>query len=1035
MVSQMYLNEVLQLDKTMGSIKKIDLFLSGCNKKSIEYYKAFCYRNIVLHSIGKTNDALKALYALTTEFSKLGAEEIITICDAIIDITLSVKCFEQARKFIDEKKKHLKVSNAILNTKDEIRLAIGKHDYNRAIAELKGYLKEILTIEESCWGYELLANIYYEVHDYPSYLEIIPQLEKIYQDNLNTLKLIDLEYKKLDIAFNEGNYIKVICEGNRLLNDYDLEVETKLKTATLLLESYIFSKDYRKASIMESNYEEFLEQVSPVTALAFSKASLRLYTETNSLISMKHYQDLVTQYSQNKKKIKQKEALSGQGIIIPALKEAEAPKEKEASKPIPNLHELTKDIQTVYISNMYTKLEKLYATVNNLDEAVKFREIYRTALIELAKFIPFEEAYILYYDHQYLGIHYKKERAYDKRLEYSMIDNTINFLAIAQEQEVYLDIHSTVGNQSIVTQETLENLFYGISIPLFNEDICYGSIAYFASTPFLEQDMVYETLKLVTQMLQHALLFELRQNQVRQSNKKMFFIYENMSSGIKELMEGHIHLSAQAKEILGGLEDLSEQDYKAHIHASDLAKYETKLSEIIKYLSTNQSIEYRYKKNQEYIYVRETFFPSYEKGKISIYSLLEDCSKEKNKEKDLYQMAFTNPVSKLETEAKLGMDIQENMSHRKLSVAVLDIHDFKLYEELYGLNYANQMIYAVALEFKSFFQSHLNVKLYHLGFDRYAALLIDTNDKRSVDNLLFKSFERVSSQLNLLNSRIKLYFNCGVYRLSKSASIEDPYKILDYAYDALADAKEVNTLEHHISHYDSEASKLRFNENQLVTHISEAIDHNRLGILYKQLVDIEKKEVYAYVAKISLDNYDIDYSYMKKVIERRGLEELINKYMISSCSKELRMLYDASKSSLPILISLNAKVIPANIVSFIETQNNFYKTTKHLIFYYESGQLEELFQLKSLGYKVASGNVIDVFQKKIDYFVYDIASHGIESIKEIKALCDSKNIQFIAANVSTKEELLQLEELKVTYVFGNYYKKSIRMKKVIEKVA
>ena len=124
-----------------------------------------------------------------------------------------------------QQKKHLKVSNAILNTKDEIRLAIGKHDYNRAIAELKGYLKEILTIEESCWGYELLANIYYEVHDYPSYLEIIPQLEKIYQDNLNTLKLIDLEYKKLDIAFNEGNYIKVICEGNRLLNDYDLEVE------------------------------------------------------------------------------------------------------------------------------------------------------------------------------------------------------------------------------------------------------------------------------------------------------------------------------------------------------------------------------------------------------------------------------------------------------------------------------------------------------------------------------------------------------------------------------------------------------------------------------------------------------------------------------------------------------------------------------------------------------------------------------------------------------------------------------------------
>ena len=46
----MYLNEILQLDKTMQSIKKIDLFLAGCNKKSLDYYKAFAYKNIILHS-------------------------------------------------------------------------------------------------------------------------------------------------------------------------------------------------------------------------------------------------------------------------------------------------------------------------------------------------------------------------------------------------------------------------------------------------------------------------------------------------------------------------------------------------------------------------------------------------------------------------------------------------------------------------------------------------------------------------------------------------------------------------------------------------------------------------------------------------------------------------------------------------------------------------------------------------------------------------------------------------------------------------
>lgn len=1030
----MYLSEVLQLDKTMGSIKKIDLFLSGCNKKSIEYYRALCYRNLVLHAIGKTNEALKSLYSLAADFSKMEEEEILTICDAIIEITLEVKCFDQTRKFIDEKKKHLKVSNALLNTKDEIKLAMAKHDYYRAIAELKSYLKEILTVEESCWGYELLTNIYYEVHDYPSFMETIPLLEKIYQDNLNTNQLIEIEYKKLSIAYNEGNYIKVICEGNRLLNDYDLEVETKMKTATLLLEAYIYSKDYRKATIIESNYDEYLEEVSNATALAFSKACLRLYTETNALLPMKHYQDKVAQFSQNKKKAKRKEVLTNQGIIIPNLYEPQH-EEKEATKPLPNLHELTKNIQTVYISEVYEKLEKLYKVVNSLDETVKFREVFRSTMLELIKFVPFEEAFILYYDRQYLGIHYKKERAYDKRLEFDKIEDTLNFLAIAQEQEAFLNLQSTEGTKSIVTQLPLENLFYGLAIPLSNEDNCYGSIAYFSSTPFLDQDLTYEVLKLVSQMLNHALLYELRQNEIRQSNKRMFFIYENMSSGSKELMDGHIHLSSQAKEILGSIEDLSEQDYMVHIHPSDVAKYEAVLTNVKKNLAINQGLEYRYKKNKDYVYIRETFFPSYEKGKISIYSLLEDCSTLKNKEESLYQIAYTNPISKLETEVKLGIDIQENMNHRKLSLAILDIHDFKLYEELYGINFANQMIYAIALEFKSYFASQFNVKLYHLGFDRFALLVIDTNDRRSIDHLLLKSFIQVSNQLSMLNSRIKLYFNCGVYRLSKSAIVEDPNKILDYAYDALADAKAIHTLEHHISHYDSEAAKLRFNENQLVTHISEAIDHNHLGMLYKQLVNIKDKEVYAYVAKVSLDNYDIDYSHMKKVIERRGLEELINKYMISSCSKELRMLYEASHATIPILVSLNPKTLSANLVPFVETQNNFYKTTKNLIFYYESGQSMELNQLKSLGYKVASSNLMDVVQGRIDYFVYDIKKYSIGSIEEILSLCKEKDVLLIASNVTTKEELLQVDEKDVTYVYGSYYKKSIRMKKVIEKVS
>ena len=75
----MFLNEVLELEKTSQSIKKIDLFLAGCNKKSIDYFKAFVYRNIVLHAIGKTNDALKALYGMVVDFPKMDSSHVIVI--------------------------------------------------------------------------------------------------------------------------------------------------------------------------------------------------------------------------------------------------------------------------------------------------------------------------------------------------------------------------------------------------------------------------------------------------------------------------------------------------------------------------------------------------------------------------------------------------------------------------------------------------------------------------------------------------------------------------------------------------------------------------------------------------------------------------------------------------------------------------------------------------------------------------------------------------------------------------------------------
>lgn len=1029
----MYINEVLQLDKVSGSIKKIDLFLAGCNKKSLEYYKAYCYRNLVLHEIGKTNEALKSLYGMVIDFAKMEDDAVISVCDAIISITMDVHRLDEASKYIQIKKHHLRVSNAILNTIDEIHLSMAKKEYSSAILGLNAYLADDITRDDMIWGYEQLAKIYYEIHEPAKFLDITNRLEKIYSESLNTNKLIEIYSIRLKLAYEAGNHVKVICDANRLLNEYDLPKEIKIKTVTLLMDCYLKSKDYRKAAIMESNYEEELKEVSSNTALEFSKVSLELYKQTNSLVSIKHYQDKINEYSQEKKKENHKKKQNKNAIIIPKIKEEQAESEP-VYKPQEQIQVVAKDIPLVYVSNMYIKLEKIYSIINQLEGTTKFREILRLTCIELTKLISFEEAYFLYYDQQYAGFQYKKERVYDKKLLFEDIENTLNQAAISLEQEIYLSPDSSEYTKNIVDSAPYLTIPNGIAFPLWKEDNVYGSLAFFSSTPFLQEPMVYETLRLISQMLNRSFILELEQNEVRSANKKMFFLYENMSSGVKEIVDENIHLSYQAKEMLGSLEDTTLHEYSLHIHPEDLPIYTSTLEEVFKTLNS-KTISYRYKKGAEYIHIKESIFPSFENGMILIYSLVENISSEIKIRDELMNLAYMNPTTKLFTELKLTVDLNELSNHRKLSLAVFEVYDFKLYEELYGINFSNQLIYAIAKTLKEVFINQFNVLSYHLEKERFAVVILDCNDKRTVDHILLEAFTKISTQIHDKNHRVSLLFRCGVYRVSKSATQLDSNKIIQYAYDALTLAKDNLLLSNQIKHYDSEEAKLKFNENSLITHISEAIDHNRIGVCYKQIVDITEGEVFAFDAYLSLDNYDIDASYVKQVIARRGLEEVLNKYLISNASKDLKMLKTTAKGELAILVDVHPKTIQQNFVSFLETQNTFYKTTKrNIIFFVSDTQSKQIEAAHLLGYQFASEDVFDIYKGIISYYVYDI-SKGFEVLKEIISLCKEKKVCLIVSNVKEKEELQKLKDMGIQYLYGPYYKKTIRMKKVIEKLS
>ena len=1044
----MVLQEVLQLEKTQGSIKKIDLFLVSQVKLSDEYVCALSYKAIILHTIGKTNEALKLLFNMVPSFKEMDVNGIIAVCDGIIEICLELKRYDQVLKYIKIKENYLPVSKAVLHIKDNIKYYLAVKRYDDAKEALLKYLSDDITREESIYAKEELSKIYYLEHQYDKYLELAEDLENYYQANLALAPLAELGLNKLKIAFEQRNYLKVIREGLVYIQDDYIDSAQKLVCATLLMRSYLFSNDYKRASIIESEYCELIHAGDKENSLGFCYAALELYTKTNTLVSITEYQNKIRELEAQKKEAKpQKKKNKQEEIVIPVVELPEEPEEEAepkilSSKPMEEplqIHQSVQSrvevIQSAVVSKNYENLESVFQAISELDLKTKFREIFRVCCIRLCEVFPIEEVYLLYYRRQYLGIHYKKERAYDKKLSFEAIENTLSFAAMNYDEEVFLDKDNDRYRQDIVKGCDYEEIPFGYAVPLRDNLKTVGSIAYFAPEAFLDKDMVYESLKLVSSMLNTRLLMSLWQDEVEFNHRKLFFIHENMSSGVKEEIDGYLHFSQTACKMLGVFEDMTEEDYLSKMKTEDIAEYRRIHEELYTLLSENVSLEYDFKRDTDWIRIKERYYPMVLDGVICILSLIDDITLIEQNKKELIHLAYKNPISKLDTEVKLMVDLNRFYPNKKLSLAVVDIIDFNLYRELYGYNFTNQLIYTVGQELMRAYENDFNILIYHLETDRYAILFSDINDKRAVDSKLTQGFKAVSESLWKLNSRVKLLFNAGVYRLARHTNLDDVSKILYFALDALGDAKALDTSSNHIAHFDSDLHKKKFNENHLITHISESIDHGKLGLTYKQIVDLEKNEVYAYSIVLNLDNFEVDSSYMDFVVKRRGLTIQLEKYAISNVFKELKMFKDSLKGYILCFIPVSDATLEENFYSFLETQQSFFKVPKEYIVFQTGHASQGIWQkLRAEGYRIASSNLMDVYSNACDYLMYDYHLASADSIEEIQELCQRHDCTCIFHTINTKEDMEIARTKQLRLIYGEYYKKAIRIKTLIDKM-
>ena len=1047
------LEEILQLDKNQSSIKKIDLFLSQKTKYSNEYMKAISYKANILYSLDKANDALKLLYEYVPTIQGMDNEGVIALTSEIIAITIDLNVFDQASKYIKIKQKYLPVSRQNEYIKDIVNLYLKKKDYENAKVALNEYLEDDITKDEEIYALEKLCGIYYDEKEYDKYLSNVVKLETYYQNILDLSKQQEISKNKIEISYERKNYIQVIIDGTNFFNDFDAKTNLKLIVAAYMIRSYINVSNYKKASIIESNYEEFVSSEYLTESLEFCNAAIELYNKTNTASSVIEYRRRIEELEEannnepiKKTKTKKKVIVEIPDVTITKVNEYDDKNISVNSLKTLNVDDNTpiqkqkieydiKNVKNVLVSNNFILLDKIFSSMLQIEDSVKFRECFRESCIALVKEYDIKEIYLLYFDSVYKGYHYKQERVYDKKPTMEYLEGSLGYQSYLTNEECFLDLSDKTYSKDIVKGETYEEDVYAVSIPLVDSIGDIGSITYISDTQFLNQELVYESIHLFQKAINYRLLDSIAKEKIRIEYQKMIFIQENMSSGIIENQGGYYHFSKIAQDILGVIEVLTERDYLMHLNSIDITRYKEALNELYNLKSTGLELTYSFNTNDKTIMIKERFYPLYTNGEIIIYSLIDDITKDNKQIEDLTKLAYYNPISNMQTLVKLNNDIIMNYDNKKSSLAVIDVIDSRLYKELYGLNFYNQVIKAVGLKLKKQFENHFDIELYHLEGTTYAVFFININDRRVIDSILKEALDKCQIEMNELNKRVKIKLNAGVYRLSKNSNLKNKTDMLYCAYDALIDAQNMDIDSNHIAHYDSKMAKERFYQNSLVTEISEAIDFKKMSLLYKQIIDLAETKVFGFYVSLNMDSYEIEEDKFNYVVKRKGLTVPLEKYLVQNAFSEQKMFYKEMKANLNLFIPISKETLEDKFIESLKTFSQFFKVDlKYFNFIVDSAYNTNLALNKDLGYNIASYDILDIYRGTIDYYIFDYHKVSIESIDEIQELCNKHNVKLLFFGMDEASDIDMARNNGYQYIFGNYYKKLIRMKDLLKNI-
>lgn len=1031
----MNLDEILKLDKVTSSVRQIDLYMSKQKINSYEYIRALAFKCSILHCLNKTKDALKLLLPITSLFDKIDKRASVSICDSLIEIFLDIASYKEAIKYINIKKNYIPE----LNKEDYYYDLIRYYNLIGNSLELKrsivSYLQGDIPDDRRAYALEIFIDYQYKDLEYDGFYRSYDYLELYYKKNFIYDKLERLNLMKANMLMNEDKADLAYPFLEDLIKEEHITFDSKIKAITLIMEILMLKHEYRHASIIEAEYTEVYMNASTSSALEFARIAKKVVTQNHDRISQEEYENRILELEsilQEEQKAQTKEKKATPKKIKINI-DVENNDDKVIIKKDEVIEEASLEVKTIEVSKEYKDIEAIINSLR-LSSQTRLRDILREFGMALdSNCGPLEMVIFLLKNGE--GFHYKKERVYEKVFQDEDIKDTLfEELIDNTDKSFILNIKDSLFDKNIITKQPYEENFKSvIGFRLYDGDEVVGAILYEFFTSEFSDKLIYEKLKMLTSMINVDILRYISKKREDVITKRNEFLHESSSSGLLSESDHNITLDEKAKKLLDIKETyLEDSEYIALIDAAYVNMYKGVMEDIYNAKIDKACIEYKIKGK----FIRHNI-NTIREDITRIYGDISDITPIKKKEEDLENRAYTDPYSHIFTKSKLYDDLYEVVESKKFAVAIIAITNFKMYFDIYGYSFADDLVFAIGKTLKEILEDYKNTSVYYLERDKYVLLYKDKNDQRAVYNNTKAVMHKLKNKMFNINRRVNLDFKAGVFRYTKNMSIKDPKKILFYASEALMDAYENIDDECACMLYYEPSSLKRFKDSQVVLHVSEAIDSGDLKIKYRQVVNASDGGVEYYKASLNLVDFTIDEKYFLEVIEKRKLKEICNKYLISHTLSEMKTFKDQYQSYFKVMIPLYKSVLNSDtFISFIEKNMSFFKIPYNMVSFSlisDSSKevIKEVSYLRSKGIEVISSDFDFTILNMCNAYFMDISKYNDDTIDMLVVCLHNLSIEVYASCIDNKDLIDKALKHNINICDGSYFKKMMKLEDIM----